>query len=93
MSITANPITAGLMRIQGMERAKRLKSFLHPGKRRGMKKQSGVILCVRGASCEYVAACRGGRCCRIITRTLSALLWILPEAAPRATDSPAVQNS
>lgn len=33
MSITADPITAGLMRIQDMERVKRLKSSLQHKKR------------------------------------------------------------
>lgn len=74
-----------------MERVKRLKSCLQHKKMGG-----GGVLCVRGASCECVVAYRGGLhkncCCRIITRALFALLWILPEAVPWATNSPGVQN-
>lgn len=44
MSITPNPITAGLMRIQDMERVKRLKSSLqHKKGERERSTQSGIV--------------------------------------------------
>lgn len=78
-----------------MERVKRLKSSLQHRKGEREKSMPSGIVCVRGQLwvCGRV---RGGLhknwCCAIITRALFALLWILPEAVPWATNSPAVKN-
>lgn len=50
MSITPNPITTGLMRIQDMERVKRLKSLLQ--QKKGREKEVRRVVCVSVHVCE-----------------------------------------